>query len=180
MYWFDTTLLLLLALGALLGAWSGLIGQVARFICLGISIYAAVLFHEPGAHILHERVLQGSSLQVSRVVSGIGIFVAVYLAGHLTSRLARSGMRAADLESFDRLLGALLGSVKMALLLGAICLGVANHKHPATEVIVSRSSLVPVFADGMEWIVVQIPEEYKSYLRESVEHLRERMGQVPV
>ena len=176
MYWFDTTMLVLLGLGALLGAWSGLIGQIARFVCLGISVYAAVLLHEPVARILQESVLLGAGAQVVRVVAGIVVFVIVFVIVHYTSRLARSGVRAADLESFDRLLGGLFGAAKMALLLGVICLTLASYKHPTTEAIYARSSLAPAFADGMEWIVHVIPEEWKTHLRENVENFREKIG----
>lgn len=173
MHWFDTTLLMLLGLGAALGAWSGFVWQIARFLTLGLSIYGAVLFHEPASQLLQECALQDADARLVRPVAYIGVFVLVYLILLYSSRLLREAVRAAHLDVLDRLFGAALGAGKMALVLGIVCLLMASHKSPASDAILGRSTLAPLLADGMEVVVALIPEDYKTRLAETVQNLRE-------
>ena len=46
MYWLDSTILALLAIGALVGAWTGFLWQVARILSLALSLYAAILAND--------------------------------------------------------------------------------------------------------------------------------------
>jgi membrane protein required for colicin V production len=173
MYWFDTTILALLVVGALLGAWSGLVGQLARILCMGASIYGSVLLHEPITNFLRERALQDANIVVVRIVAYFAVFASTYLILHCVMRLARAAVREAELEGFDRLLGALFGAVKMTILLSVICLGLANFHHPISDEIMTRSNLAGKFADGAEHVVVMIPEDYKAYLQERIDSFRE-------
>ena len=174
MYWFDTTLLALLAVSALLGAWFGFVSQVARVVCASLSVYAATVFHEPMVGLLREYALKDANPLVSDGLAYVCVFVLVYLILHYASRLIREVVREADLDGYDRLLGAVLGLSKMALLIGVLCLGMINNRHPATERILEKSKLVDFFADNMERIVVMVPEEYKTRLKETVFTIRDQ------
>jgi uncharacterized membrane protein required for colicin V production len=176
MYWFDTTLLAFLAASAILGAWSGFVRQMARIVCISLSCCGAIVLHEPVVGFLREIVLKDASPMVLDVLAYASVFVVGYLVLHCVAYLIREAVREADLEVYDRLLGSLFGAGKMALLLGVVCLGMMNNRHPATETILEKSKLAGFFADGMERIVVMVPEEYKDRLKETIFHLRDQMG----
>lgn len=173
MYWVDTLLLALLALGAALGFYSGLLWQIARVACLGLAIFASIACNEPVSAYLRDHLLRDAD---PRVIGGIAyafVFLASYLILFLASRLIYAAIRATDLEMADRLLGGVFGSAKMALVLGACCLAAANYPNASTRALLEKSSLAPVFADGMEHVLVVIPEEYKENLRETLVSLRD-------
>ncbi len=175
MYWFDTTIVALLIMAALLGARTGFVGQIARTLCTVVAVYAAILFHEPCMQLMLKEALRGVNTQVAEVLAYGVVFVVTYLVLVRVVWLVREGVQGSDLDIFDRVLGALLGTAKMAVVIGALCLGIANTRNQATETIMTRSTLATQFADGMERLVAMIPEEYKTYLGEKVQELREQM-----
>lgn len=173
MYWFDTTLLALLGIGAGIGAWCGLVWQIARIVSLGLAVYGSVQFHDAATQLLQESAFQDADPRIVRPIAYVAVFVVIYLILFYTMRLIRDAIRAAELESFDRLLGGLLGATKMALLLGTICLGIASSKHPMTDAIMAKSTLAPAFADGMEVVVMLVPDSYKTRLQDYLSSLRD-------
>ena len=46
MHWLDVTILVVLAIGALFGARSGLLWQVARLVTFGVSLYTCIYYHQ--------------------------------------------------------------------------------------------------------------------------------------
>src|SRR5688500_12136659 len=128
MHWLDTTILTLLGLGAGLGAWSGFVWQIARILTLGVGLYGAVVFHEPASQMLQDSVLQGADSRIVRPAAYLMVFLIIYLVLFYSARLVRSFIRATDLETLDRLLGAALGAGKVALFIGVVCLGLASYK----------------------------------------------------
>ena len=175
MYWFDTILLLLLAVSALLGAWAGLVGQVARIVCVGFACYSSILLHEPMAALLEEHLLKDAHPIVIDVLAYVSVFMTGYLILYYATRLIRDSVHEADLVGYDRLLGAVLGAAKMAVVLGVACLGMTNYRHPATEPILEKSKLASLFADGMERIVIMVPEEFKAQLKEAIFQVRDQV-----
>ena len=77
MYWLDTAILVLLGVGAGLGAWTGLLKQVVRVVGLIASIYAAVMFHGWAANWLQQTFLQGSDPAIPDALSYVVVFVAI-------------------------------------------------------------------------------------------------------
>lgn len=176
MYWFDTTIVALLALAALLGARSGFVSQIARTLSAGLAIAAAVYFHEPCVRFLHEDVLHDANLQAVEALAYGVVFLSSYLVCMRLVKLVRQGVQESDLDVFDRILGAVLGTAKMAVLIGAVCLAMENNKTPFTEPILAQSSLATPFADCGERLVAMIPEEYKQYAGDQVQVLRDRLS----
>ena len=56
MHWLDTTILVLLVVGATFGAMSGLLMQVARVVGLSVAVYAAIYLNEWATQALEEAV----------------------------------------------------------------------------------------------------------------------------
>jgi membrane protein required for colicin V production len=176
MYWLDTLLLVLLALGVILGFFSGFLWQIARILTLTLALLATVLCNEPASLFCREHLLREVDPRIAQAVAYVLVFLVVYVALFLATRLLYQAIRAADLEVLDRVLGALFGAAKMALVLAACCLAAANYPHPTTRDWMAKSTLAPAFADGMEHVLVIIPEEYKENLRVTLVSLRELLG----
>src|SRR5947209_15620594 len=122
MYWLDVVLLVLLGLGAALGFWSGLVMQVARLVSLGSAIWATLALNEPATRLLHERVAPETNVGVLHGIAYIAVFLVVYIALFALSRLVYKLVRASKLVLLDRVTGAVLGAMKMALILAPVCL----------------------------------------------------------
>ncbi|MCI0642832.1 MAG: CvpA family protein [Gemmataceae bacterium] len=176
MHWLDTIILVLLALGAVLGFWSGFLWQIARVLSLVLALVVTILFHVPATRYLQEHVLRGADERVVEVAAYIALFVLVYLVLFFATRLAHTGIRATELQIFDRLLGCMLGFSKMALVIGGVCLAAANYPHETTKDLLGKSSLAPLFAHGMEHVLVVIPEDQKENLRATLLGLRDLLA----
>ena len=173
MYWLDTLLLALLALGGVLGFFSGLLMQFARILTLGAALVTTVACNDAASRFCQEQLLREADPRISQAVAYVAVFLGVYVVLFLATRLLCRGIRASDLALLDRLLGGLFGACKMALILGACCLAAANYPHPLTREWLTKSSLAPAFADGMEHVLVVIPDEYKENLRATLVSLRD-------
>lgn len=173
MFWLDTTILALLGLGALLGAVSGFLWQVARIAGLAIAIYAAILLNDWASSLLADAILQGADPRIARGLAYLAVFLVVFIVLYQVAWLLDQWIQAVHLEPFDRLLGAGVGACKMGLLLAAICLGLSNYPNERTKEILDKSSLAPALASGMDAMLVAIPEEYKNELTNGWNQLRE-------
>jgi uncharacterized membrane protein required for colicin V production len=105
----------------------------------------------------------------------IGVFLLVYIALFALSRLLYKLVRATKLVLFDRLAGGVLGAVKMTLILGPVCAGLAYLALPATDEWLSQSKIAPVLARGTREAVALLPEAYRIQARDSVEAVRNRL-----
>lgn len=168
MHWLDTTLLTLLGLGALIGAWTGFVFQIARLVGLSLAVYATAEFNTAVSQYIRAYVLQGADDRLCRALAYIAVFLAVLLAFHYLMRVLRRGVKAAELEAFDRLIGSLVGTAKMALILATIMLGIANYNHPATRSWFEESYIAPVLAEGMEVVLLAVPEDITAPIQENL------------
>jgi membrane protein required for colicin V production len=176
MYWLDTLLLALLALGATLGFFSGFLWQIARILTLATALVVTVACNEPASLFCRDQLLRDADPRVSQAVAYVLVFLVVYLVLFLATRLLYAGIRATDLVVVDRLLGGLFGAGKMALILGACCLAGANYPHQTTRDWMARSALAPTFSDAMEQVLYIIPDKYKENLRGTLVSLRDLLS----
>jgi membrane protein required for colicin V production len=172
MHWLDITLLVVLAVGALLGARSGLLWQVARIITFGVAFYVCIFYHEPVAAFLGN-YLTGTSPLLLSVLAYVATFCAVYLVLYGITLLLQRGLKASKLKTLDRVLGAGFGLLKATLLVGAILMGVALYSTPQTDAAMAESRLAPVLLEGMRAVAVAVPQNYKDDLNASLERIRQ-------
>jgi membrane protein required for colicin V production len=180
MHWLDTTIVSVLALGAICGAWSGLLAQLARLVGLGVSLYAAVYFHEWAARLMQEHFLRDADPRVCTAVAYLAVFLVIYLALFVLTLMLERAVRTMRLQPVNRLLGAGLGALKAGLILGAIALGMVSYPHPSAQELMQRSKLAPVLAQAMEGLIRAIPAEYKEDLQAGLDNLTRTMRQPPV
>ena len=179
MHWLDTTLLLLLACGAVLGFRSGLLWQVARILSLAVGGYATVLFHDSAVNLVRERMLQGADARVIDVVAYAIVFIVTYGALLLIGRGCKGLISVLGLGWIDGFLGAALGTAKAAILVAAICLLAARVHHPQVEQALAESTLASQFAESMEKSLALVPDDAKRNLADAVTQLaiKTPMGQ---
>src|SRR5262249_21173018 len=118
MYWLDSTILAVLAVAAVLGAYSGLLMQGFRLIGFPGSLDRAICLHAWAADHLRDTLMRGAEPQACHTVGFAGVFLGIYLGIFLVTLFLQRSVRAAQLQAVNRGLGALLGVLKMSLLLG--------------------------------------------------------------
>jgi membrane protein required for colicin V production len=176
MHWLDITILIVLGVGAAMGFCSGLLWQVARVVSLALSIYLAILANTPAANWLGEQ-FPDVNAAVGRIGAFIAVFLLVYLILYLLTRALHSAIRAAKLETLDRVLGALLGMVKMAALAACVCGLMAALDLQIFKEWFAQATLAPYFAKGTEVVVSWIPQSSREHLDEGVQQVREQFQQ---
>jgi membrane protein required for colicin V production len=172
MHWLDFVLLLVLAIGAFLGARSGLLWQVARVLTFFLAIYFCIHHHTTVAGWLLQ-TMRGASPTVTRLLAYLVTFLSVYAACMVMTYVLEKALRAAKLKPIDRVFGALIGVVKAGLLAGAILLGVALYATPGeADNALGESKVAPVLLKTMQVVIVAVPQQYKDRLGETLERLK--------
>jgi membrane protein required for colicin V production len=171
MHWLDITLLVVLAIGALLGARSGLLWQVARLVTFGVAFYVSIYYHEPIADLLGTYVT-GTSPFLLSALAYVGSFLAVYLVLFAVTVAMEKALKASKLKALDRVLGAGFGALKATLLVGVLLMGLALYATPQTDAAMADSKLAPVLLEGMRAVTVAVPQDYKDQLNASLERIR--------
>jgi uncharacterized membrane protein required for colicin V production len=173
MYWLDTTILAILGCGAVFGAVSGLLMQLARLVGFGVALYAAIYFNEGATSLLRDNALQEAEPWVAHLVAYVAVFLAVYLTILLLTVALERGMKAVRLQVINRVLGAALGAAKLGLLLGALFLGLTHYPSDATRDMLRKSTLAPLLAEGAETLVSAVAAEWGSELQATGTSLRQ-------
>jgi uncharacterized membrane protein required for colicin V production len=177
MHWLDTVLLVVLGIGALLGAWAGLVRQVLRIVAICVAIYACIYFHEAANGFLAGRLDGAPPFLVSLLAYAV-LWGVVFLVFWVIRQGLEKGMKAAKLKAVDRVLGALLGVVKFGLVAGAVLMGLAVLGLPLTDSVLADSKVAPVLLDGMKAVIVLVPQDYKTEVDNSVQRVKKKALEV--
>ncbi len=176
MHWLDITILILLGVGAAMGFWSGLLWQVARVVSLALSIYLAILANTPSTEWLNEQWKDVNPV-VNRVVAFVAIFLAIYLLLYWITHLIHKAIKASKLETLDRLLGALLGVLKMSVIAAGVLGVMAALDLQIFREWFDQATLAPGFAKGTEVAVGWIPPEFREQANEGIQQVRDQLQQ---
>jgi uncharacterized membrane protein required for colicin V production len=175
MHWLDSSILAVLATAAVLGAYSGLLMQLCRLVGFGAALYAAVELHPGVSTWLQESWMRGADPRTSTLVAYAAVFLGIYLAIFFATLVLERCVRAAQLQYINRGLGALLAVVKMGLLIGAVCYGLRQLSHEATNQVIDDSAMAPLLAKSVEQAMAAVPAEYKSDLVNRWNQMRESL-----
>jgi membrane protein required for colicin V production len=173
MHWLDITLLIVLGIGALFGARSGLLWQIARIVTFAVAIYVCLYYHDFATSLITPYLMEGTPATVATVAGYVITFLSVYLVLYGITLILERALKAAKLKTMDRLLGAGLGMLKAGLLAGAVLMGAAVFGTPKTDEVLAGSRLAPVFLQGMRAVVVAVPQDYKDQLAASLERIKQ-------
>ncbi|MBI1916858.1 MAG: CvpA family protein [Planctomycetes bacterium] len=169
MYWLDFVLLLVLGIGAFLGARSGLLWQVARIVTFVLAVYACIRYHGVVAGWLLQ-IIRADSPVVPWLLAYLVTFLAVYAVCMVLTYVLERMLHAAKLKPMDRLLGAGVGILKAGLLAGAILMGVALYD-PDADGALGESKVAPVLLKSMRVVIVAVPDEYKNRFEKAKERI---------
>ena len=173
MYGRDTVILILLGVGAGLGAWTGLLKQLVRVVGFLAALLAAVFLHGWAANWLQQAVLQKSDPAVADALGYGLVFLCVLSTFQVTALVIDRCLKAAKLKWADRLLGGGLGTLKAALIVGAVSLAVLEYPHPATKEAMQQSAVAPVLAAGVELGLRAVPSQYTDGFRAGLDRVRQ-------
>ena len=175
MHWLDCTVVALLSAAAVFGAWSGLLMQAFRWIGFAVSAYAAVSLHAWADQQLRAGLLDDADANVSRAVAYGAVFLVAYGAIFVITRMLERGVESAQMQFYNRLLGAALAAAKMSLVLAAVFFGLQRMPLEEPRNIMSASVMAPVLARGMEAMVQVLPDKYRNNVNNRWQQVRETM-----
>ena len=118
----DLVLLACIVPFALRGLWRGFAREAVALGALAAGTLLAIGRARSLGQSLETNL--GLEPEAGLLLAASGLFLSVVVAGAILGRLARRGMRAIFLGSFDRVAGGLLGLAQGAALVGFACLGV--------------------------------------------------------
>ncbi len=172
MHWLDFVLILVFGVGGLLGLRSGLLWQVARIVIFAAAIYCCINYHEIPARWLKDN-FEGLNEGTSWLAAYVVTFLGVCLVGFLITYALECFLRAANLKPVDRLLGAVFGVLKAALVCGGVLTGFALYGSPQMREAIGDSYIAPPLLEGMKVVLAAIPEKIKEDLSESLEKIKQ-------
>ncbi len=173
MHWLDSTILAVLAAAAVLGAYSGLLMQAFRLVGFGVALYGANSWYANFAVWLRRTLLRDAEPQVCTLAAYGLLFFGIYLGIFLITVLLERGMRATQLQFFNRFLGGALALLKVGVIIGGICYCLQHVPLQQTKDIMEDSVMAPLLAKGVEQAVAAVPEEYKTEWENTWKKIRE-------
>ena len=108
---------------------------------------------------------------VGEIAAFLIIFFAVLIVAGLAGRIARWAMKKAGLSSIDRLLGAILGLLRGALVVAIVLTAMAAFAPAATWV--ERSELAPYFLVGGRAAVWLAPSDLRHRFYQGLDYMRQ-------
>jgi membrane protein required for colicin V production len=175
MYWLDTVILAVLALAALWGARTGLVGQAARLVALGVAIFGAIRLNDRVTPLL-AGALTDAPAWAAQALAYAAVFLVIYATLITITLLLEHGVEAARMQWMNRLLGAGLGAIKAGVVLGFFFLGLVTYLPEVSKETLDRSALAVSLTAGARKICDAIPEEYRENLRAQLRHLEGLQG----
>ncbi len=114
----DLLFLVLLGVGFLRGWMKGAIMQLAALAAIVLGVYGALMLHDPFAHFLEHSF--HFSVRLAIPLAFLLLFIAIGFGLYLIGKLLATFFKAISLSWIDRLLGAVVGLLKVALVLGIL------------------------------------------------------------
>jgi len=167
MNWVDIGFLILVGGGGLFGYVSGLLNQVGRLIGVFTAVYGAVHFHLPVTRWLVSSIDQPFAGLLSYVI----LFLGIYLGCLGLVKLLDHVLHKANLKQEDRQLGAVLGVMKGVLISAMLLLGFAVYPGSTVARDIDASYTGEPLLFLSRTLVVQIPDEVKQRIDETMERV---------
>ena len=165
---FDIALLILMGVLIVVGLMKGLIRILVGLAALVAAFVVAGMFHRPLADSLGGLDL---SVEVLRLLSYLGLFIGVMLAGAVVAFLLRKLVKAAMLGWADRLAGAALGVAAAFLAFSFLVVPVVAYAPEGARVL-ERSTLAPYVLAVADLAARAAPDDLVDRFRERLEELR--------
>lgn len=141
MHWFDISVTIALILSGVWGLYRGLIRELLSLVGLVAAAVLSIRGYPYGANLLAPFI---TAAWVRQAVSFALIFLAVMVVAKVCSILLHLIIRTVGLSLLDRLLGGLLGLVKIVLLASVLLITASKLSPPVTAQLAAESTLAPL------------------------------------
>ncbi len=159
---FDWNLLDIIFVGItfisiLIGILRGFIKELLSIIFLILAVVLSILFYKEAGLIFNNFI---SNPEVANFTGFIAVFIGTLISGSLITFFLRKVIVIGPLKFIDRLLGALFGFVRSALICSIILFGILAFPGDKKQ-IVSDSQFAPEVYKVIKVIMGYIPENFK-------------------
>jgi len=120
MSYLDLILALPIVFGLIRGFMKGMIVELTSIMALILGVYGAILFSNSVAQFLHKQF--DWSKEIIAIIAFVLVFAAILILVHLLARVIERGIKLAALGVVNKLAGALIGGLKMALVVSVLLL----------------------------------------------------------
>jgi len=167
----DMLVLGALLIGVVLGLLRGFLTQITGVAGILGGLWLADRYHDALRARVVDRLLHGSH---NGTVAFMAILIATILAAALTSWALRKLVENLELGTYDRLMGALFGSLKAALVCAGLLLAVATFAPSNGGLMraIGDSRAGPLLWKGMGRVAAWLPGEYGKRATTYVERTR--------
>lgn len=162
MHWLDTVILAVLAFGALAGAFTGFLWQLSRIVTLILAIYCTVIFHDSATPLVKRLLLPDAPELIPSLTAYGLVFVLVCAVMFTVTFVLHKVIEQVELQWFNRLLGALFGVAKAALVLGVVLFGLSGYD--SSNAVISQSKVAKPMVESVRWGATLLPESYRKQI----------------
>ncbi|MDY6950893.1 MAG: CvpA family protein [Thermodesulfobacteriota bacterium] len=150
------------------GIFRGSIREITSIVGVFVGFYGAYTYYPLLASWLSEFIVNQPYLNI---ISFLLAFIIVFLAVGLVGVILKQLLKGAKLGWSDRILGAVLGSVKAALVVSVLLIPIMTFL-PKNHSLIRDSILAPYVTIVSENIVAFVPRAMKERFRENVKILK--------
>ncbi len=185
-HWLDITILMVMAVGFLIGAIRGVLRQTFRLAAQVAVLSVALFYHASVDEAIRTR-LPAEAGDFSRVHSFVVTYLAAWLVYAVAASLVLRGLtsvlrdrkadnaeevvKALGLSAFDRMAGACVGTVASCLLIGVALIGLGSIQDAKLQNELAASKLAPQFVSRTRAALAAVPSERTEQLFNSLNRL---------
>jgi membrane protein required for colicin V production len=170
MNWLDITLLIIMALTAIVGIFKGFVRQVIGLVAFIAGLILASLYYEQTAG-LFVRVTE--NILIRNFLGFLVIFVVVLIAGSILNHLMSQTMKG-PLAMVNRLFGGAFGLLKAVLICGLLVFGLVSLE--VAKPAVQTSVVAPICVTVTNAAVKLIPQHLWDRVLASYKQIRKSGG----
>jgi membrane protein required for colicin V production len=165
MNWVDITIITLLVISTLMGAFWGLIRQIIALFGLIGGIMIAGRFYQPVSEFLHGKDGGGliADANWARIIAFVGILIVFSLALGAVGSVLRVVAKVLFLGWLDHLLGGLLGLLMALTLIMAVLVVATVFPVPGLSDTVRTSQVAHWFSGYVPVVLSMLPPEFQRY-----------------
>jgi membrane protein required for colicin V production len=173
MSFYDIVMLVVLLGAVLFGYWKGLAWQIASVAAVVVSYIVAVRFRDQIATYIQ------AEPPFNRIGAMLVIFVACSLLIWLAYAYINKSLEKAELDGFNRQMGALVGGVTGILLCMVITMFSVSLLGERARDSIYHSKIGPYMVRGISQVSSIVPGELKTYIDPHVEEFQNNFGHDP-
>lgn len=170
---YDIVMLVVLLAAVLFGYWKGLAWQIASVAAVVVSYFVAVKFRDQVASYIQ------AEPPFNRIGAMLIIFVACSLLIWMAYAYVSKSLEKAELDGFNRQIGALVGGVTGILLCMIITIFSVSLLGDRAHDSIHHSKIGPYMVKGIWQVSSILPDELKPHVNPHLEEFKNNIGHSP-